>query len=335
MTDLSIRIWAFPNHRSSENSSIEVDKYNLSKPEIIAYQAVLSILSFVGTAGNLFTILALLKSSKLRQKSTTKFVVSLATSDLLYCTITMPMLVWTSSNEFELDDAMCPFYGIVLYAPIAISLITLTSIAINRYVIVCHNAIYETFYSNYKVFLKIALIWFIGFGAHFLPLFEIWGKFGLIETKLRCDIITKDGKSPKIFFALLFSVLPMVIMIFCYTMIFFKIRHMKKELQELNMKGNRDDREVLKMMFTLFICYLVCMIPIAIIQIIDPLKQKIRWHIIPGVIFTGQAITNPFVYAFKNSTYKPAFIKLYQQISFCFPFDTSITTETGETQIKT
>ena len=110
---------------------------------------------------------------------------------------------------------------------------------------------------------------------------------------------------------------------------------MKKELQELNMKGNRDDREVLKMMFTLFICYLVCMIPIAIIQIIDPLKQKIRWHIIPGVIFTGQAIINPFVYAFKNSTYKPAFIKLYQKISFCFPFDTSITTETGETQTKT
>ena len=53
------------------------------------------------------------------------------------------------------------------------------------------------------------------------------------------------------------------------------------------------------------------------------------------VIFTGQAIINPFVYAFKNKTYKPAFVKLYQQICcFCLQIGTSINTETGETRLS-
>ena len=124
----------------SENSSIQMDK--LSMPETIAYQVALSILSFIGTSGNLFTILALVKCSKLRQKSTTKFVISLALSDLLYCALNIPYLVWMSSKEFELNVAMCPFYGMVYYTPTTLSLITLMAIAINRYMIVCHNEIY-------------------------------------------------------------------------------------------------------------------------------------------------------------------------------------------------
>ena len=205
----------------SENSGIQMDK--LSTPETIAYQIALSILSFIGTSGNLFTILALVKCSKLRQKSTTKFVISLALSDLLYCALNMPYLVWMSSNEFELNVAMCPFYGMVYYTPTTLSLITLMAIAINRYVIVCHNEIYIKFYCGYKAVLHIVMIWIMGFGALSLTLFELWGKFGLSESK-RCDIIIKNGHSPKMFYFVLSIVLPVVIMIFCYSMIFFKIR---------------------------------------------------------------------------------------------------------------
>ena len=133
-------------------------------PETIAYQVALSILSFIGTTGNFFTNLALTKCSKLRQKSTTKFVISLALSGLLYCALNMPYLVWMSSKEFELNVTMCPFYGMVYYTPTTLSLITLMAIAINRYMIVCHNGIYVKFYSGYKAVLHIVMIWIMGFG---------------------------------------------------------------------------------------------------------------------------------------------------------------------------
>ena len=110
---------------------------------------------------------------------------------------------------------------------------------------------------------------------------------------------------------------------------------MKKDLNKLSLRGKREDREVLKMTFILFISYIICTIPIATVNIIDPSKKKIRLQSIMQVIFTGQAIINPFVYAFKNKTYKPAFVKLYQQICcFCLQIGTSINTETGETRLS-
>ena len=139
MAELSMPIWVFPKQRSFENSSIQEDK--LTSPETVAYQVALSVLGLIGASGNIFSILALLKCSKLRQKSTTKFVISLAVSDLLFCTLTVPIMVWHASNDVEIDAAFCPLEEIVFYAPITISLTTLMSISINRYVIVCHNMI--------------------------------------------------------------------------------------------------------------------------------------------------------------------------------------------------
>ena len=330
MADLFMPILALPKQHPSENSSIHVE--NLSRSEYIVYQVVISFFGLIGTFGNLFTILALSNCSKLRQNSTTKFVLSLATSDLLFCSVSMTTFVWRLSIGNELNADMCPFIVMVLYVPAIISLNTLMAIAINRYVIVCHNAIYEKVYSNYKIVLKIVLIWFIGFGVLTLPLFELWGKFGLTEITHQCDFVTKDGKSPKTFIILFFTVLPMVIMIFCYTMIFLKIRHMKMQLNELHMKGNTEDMDILKMMFTLFICYIVSIIPVTIITAIDPLNLKTRLQTICGIIYTSQGIINPFIYAFKNSTYKPAFIKLCRKIVFCIQLDNSVNTTTGPTQ---
>ena len=108
-----------------------------------------------------------------------------------------------------------------------------------------------------------------------------------------------------------------------------KIRRVKKDLNQLNINGNREDKEVLKMMFTLFTCFFICLIPFSVIKTIDPSVQKRRFHIIPNLIFTCQAIVNPFVYAFKNSTYKPAFVDLYQ--SFCLKLENLSNTETAQT----
>ena len=130
-------------------------------------------------------------------------------------------MVWHASNDVEIDAAFCPLEEIVFYAPITISLTTLMSISINRYVIVCHNKIYDSVYSNYKVILKIALIWFLGIGILILPAFGVMGEFRLDETKYGCEW---EGDSSKMVFTVLFTLLPLVIMIFCYSMIYLKIR---------------------------------------------------------------------------------------------------------------
>ena len=68
------------------------------------------------------------------------------------------------------------------------------------------------------------------------------------------------------------------------------------------------------MMFILFTCYISATIPFSIVNLIDPLRLQHRIHIIPTIMFFSQAVINPFVYAFNNKVYKPAFRKLYQDI---------------------
>lgn len=59
-------------------------------------------------SGNLLTVVALLKCQKLRSHATTMFVISLAVSDLLFCTINLPL---TASRyvheEWRLGPEMC------------------------------------------------------------------------------------------------------------------------------------------------------------------------------------------------------------------------------------
>ena len=59
-------------------------------------------------SGNLLTVVALLRCQKLRSHATTMFVISLAVSDLLFCSINLPL---TASRyvheEWRLGSEMC------------------------------------------------------------------------------------------------------------------------------------------------------------------------------------------------------------------------------------
>ena len=59
-------------------------------------------------AGNLLTVVALLKCQKLRSHATTMFVISLAVSDLLFCTINLPLTASRYVHEkWILGPDMC------------------------------------------------------------------------------------------------------------------------------------------------------------------------------------------------------------------------------------
>ena len=316
-----LTIWDFylplQNHpilRSSNDNDTSFNVEYLSKPEIICIQIAYVIMCFLGITGNLYSIVAFLRSPGLRSQSTTKFVISLATSDLLLCLIFMPMVIALYSDP-DLIDSLCPFLPFLSYVFGSISIFTLMELSINRFVMICYNNIYQRIYSKTIVHFRIVLIWLCTTGYIALPLAGLWGKYDLTESK-RCDWLpNKDSYlNPKKIGAAIFIFLPLLIMIICYTAIFIKVRHMKKKIEGIFSKKNEKNVEVLKMMFILFTCYISATIPWIIVNLIDPLRLKHRIHIIPTIILNTQAMINPFVYGFNNKVYKPAYIKLYQDI---------------------
>ena len=64
------------------------------------------------------------------------------------------------------------------------------------------------------------------------------------------------------------------------------------------------------MMLTIFISFLVCFLPLMLVNVIDDELSIPTLHVIASVLAWMSATVNPFIYAFKNRQYQQAFKKV-------------------------
>ncbi len=93
------------------------------------------IIIIIGIIGNSLTIIALIKGSpKLQNHSTTKFVINLAITDLLFCSINLPLTtVRYATRSWPFGEFICQLYPFFFYGNVATSLMSITCISINRF----------------------------------------------------------------------------------------------------------------------------------------------------------------------------------------------------------
>ena len=88
-------------------------RYRLKSREMVT-PSYFNIWIFRYFSGNLLTVVALLKCQKLRSHATTMFVISLAVSDLLFCTINLPLTASRYVHEkWILGQDMCRYLMII------------------------------------------------------------------------------------------------------------------------------------------------------------------------------------------------------------------------------
>ena len=92
----------------------------------------------VGCVGNWLTIIALTRCRRLRN-ATTAFVVSLAVADFLFCAVCLPLTATRYIyEEWILGNELCNLFPFFFYGNVAASLMSMTAITFNRYVLLCH-----------------------------------------------------------------------------------------------------------------------------------------------------------------------------------------------------
>ena len=311
---------------SSDDSTItDVVKFPLPLTMFAAISAV--IFSVVGVSGNLLTILALTKDVKLRKKATTSFIISLAVSDFMFCGINLPLTaVRYFYQKWVLGDQLCRVFPFFFYGNVAASLMSMVAITINRYVIIGCFKYYAKIYTPRNVYLMIAALWIFSFGMIFPPLVDKWGTLGLDESTFSCTIKKLEGKSPKKFLFLVAFLLPTVVIISCYSAIFYKIKTMRRKMeshsfrtpvsaskiriQNQHKKHRKEDIKLTKMMLTIFILFLVCFLPLMLVNVVDDDMKMPSIHVVASVLAWMSASINPFVYAIQNQQYQEAFRSL-------------------------
>jgi len=279
-------------------------------------------LCLVGVTGNLLTVVALTRDKKLRQQATTTFVISLAFSDLLFCAINLPLTaVRYIQQEWTLGPVLCRMFPFLFYGNVAASLMSMVAITINRYVLIAYYGYYNRIYSSGNILLMLAAVWIFSFGMIFPPLVDVWGTLGLDEATFSCTIKKLDGKSPKKFLFLVAFLLPSISILVCYSAIFYRVKSSRHNVESHShrtpcpiaktkavIRAQRmEDLKLTKMMLTIFLLFLICFLPLMLVNVLDDFIRQPYIHIIASVLAWTSATINPILYSFLNQQYQKAF----------------------------
>lgn len=162
------------------------------------------------------------------------------------------------------------------------------------------------------------------------PLLGIWGTLGYDKPTFSCTILKKDGKSIKKFLFLVGFLLPCIVIIISYSCIYYTVRRQRQKLNKhicssagapsksmgIPAAREREDSRLTAMMLTIFICFLLCFLPLTVLNIFDD-KHKYPWlNTIASILAWASSVINPFIYAASNRTYRVAYFKLFSAMKF-------------------
>lgn len=178
---------------------------------------------------------------------------------------------------------------------------------------ISRSDIYARLYTGRGIMWMLIAIWTLSFFLLLPPLLGIWGKLGLDPVTFSCTILKKNGTSPKKFLFVLGFVIPCVVISVSYLCIYWRVRRSRKNLEAHAPEGRRggfqrrEDSRVTRLMLTIFLCFLMCFMPLMLMNVIDD-KMKIPiLHIVASVLAWASAVINPFIYAGTNKLYREAY----------------------------
>ncbi|XP_076255565.1 G-protein coupled receptor moody-like isoform X4 [Rhynchophorus ferrugineus] len=289
-----------------------------SRPMMTIAGAFTVIIMLVGVIGNLLTLMALLRHSKIRTVAAafiaSYYFFSLCLSDLLFCFLVLP---FSASQFFHgtwiHGEILCTMIPTLRYGTIGVSLLSIASISINRYILIAWPQLYSQIYTKTKVFMYITAIWLFSYGLQIPTLMGQWGEYGMDERLGTCSIKKdKNGNSSKTALFIIGFALPSVVIVICYSSIFWVVRKSHKRLAQHcsnDGKFKRSEMKITKMVLVIFICFVVCYLPITISKVFDPDVKHAPLHVLGYLLLYLGSCVNPVVYVTMNKQYRNAYLE--------------------------
>ncbi|XP_078083907.1 C-X-C chemokine receptor type 2-like isoform X2 [Mustelus asterias] len=281
-----------------------------------AIAVVYCLVCFFATAGNMVVIIVMLYNRR-TISSTDIYLLHLAVADLLFA-VTLPFWAVDAISGWVFGDAMCKIISLLQEVNFYSGILLLACISVDRYLSIVHST--QT-YMWKKLFLtKLACIavWFMAILLSLPNMYK--GIYTPPRSSITICMEIFSGESvetwkaiTKFWWKLIGFLIPLAVMIFCYSMMIWKL---------CQTKGFRK-QEAMKVIIAVVLAFLICWLPYNITVLIDMLmRSKLidetcdRQNHIDRALSATQTLgflhscINPILYAFIGVNFRRNVINL-------------------------
>ena len=275
---------------------------------ISALNAILSIAAFLG---NTLILVALRKESSLHPPSKV-LLRNLATTDLLVGLISEPLYVTLLVTVLQEHWNICRYLMDPVFVTSTIlcgvSLFTVTAISVDRLLALLLGLKYRQVVTLTRTNVVVITCWVVSIVSSSMRLYS-----DPIITSRYSNIVVP---------------LCLVTSIFCYTKIFFTLRHHQSEIQDHVQQPNQTNQlnitryrkavvTALWLQFTLVACYLPQVIPVTLIIHSEPSSSvALAWSYTFTLVFLNSSL-NPILYSWKIEEVRQAVKDTIRQVLCC------------------
>lgn len=197
------------------------------------------------------------------------------------------------------------------------TILTITMIAYNRYKLVLDPSTYRNLYTKRNIIIMLVLAWIVPIILLSPALFRVWGNFGYVPELVTCNLtFDENSRLFRIFLLATRALMPCVVIMYLYAMIFRATHRSHQRLQCVNRsvfisydarkhKNLKKEMRLTKMMMAIFIVFIISYFPCTISSIIDwknTLSKNFHMYCVISV-YIGSAV-NPVIYGLMNKQFR-------------------------------
>ncbi|KAI4001179.1 G protein-coupled receptor 101 [Homo sapiens] len=208
---------------NSSHTCMPLSKMPISLAHGIIRSTVLVIFLAASFVGNIVLALVLQRKPQLLQV-TNRFIFNLLVTDLLQISLVAPWVVATSVPLFwPLNSHFCTALVSLTHLFAFASVNTIVLVSVDRYLSIIHPLSYPSKMTQRRGYLLLYGTWIVAILQSTPPLYG-WGQAAFDERNALCSMIWGASPSYTILSVVSFIVIPLIVMIACYSVVFCAAR---------------------------------------------------------------------------------------------------------------
>ena len=312
-------LYQHSNCHYNQNCTITDDDFTTTNLTFQLFIGTLyTIIFLLGVFGNVLVCFVVARNRQM-QTVTNLFITNLALSDVLLCVLAVPFTpLYTFLGSWTFGDTLCHLVPYAQGVSIYISTLTLTGIAIDRFLVILYP-----FRPRMKITTCLSIIltiWFVAllltlpYGLYMKPLTE--------EKNSYCEEAWPDEPFRKIFSfftSIMQFAIPFVIIAVCYVCVSIRLND-RARMKPGNKSNRRDeaDRERKKrtnrMLIAMVAIFCISWSPLNIVNVVEDFyPPAMSWIYYKVLFFMAHCLAmsstcyNPFLYAWLNDNFRKEF----------------------------